>query len=104
MRLRFIGLNGSMNLQFGTVYRVTVHPWKNGVRVTSPVICPYDSEKSFWRNWAHPDEDLRTIMEARGRELREIHIPHELEQVREKNSDEPMEDGMLEEQRVGADR
>lgn len=101
MRLRFIGLNGSMGLKFGQIYRLTVHPWHNGVRVTSPVICPYDSDASFWRNWAHPNEDIRVVMEARGRELRRIHIPHEREQVRQKNSDDPMKEGMLEEQRVG---
>lgn len=77
MRLRFIGLNGSMGLHFGQIYRVTVHPWKNGVRITSPVVCPYDSDKGFWQNWAHPDEDLRTVMESKGKELRHIHIDHE---------------------------
>jgi hypothetical protein len=66
-----------MGLKFGQIYRLTVHPWKNGVRVTSPIVCPYESENSFWKNWAHPDEELRTVMEARGRELRAIHISHE---------------------------
>lgn len=85
MRLKFIGLNGSMGLQFGMVYRVTAHPWKNGVRITSPVICPYNTDKVFWQSWAHPDEDIRTIMESKGRELRAIHISRgEEERVRER--------------------
>jgi hypothetical protein len=78
MDLRFIGQNGSMNLTFGKIYRVSVKPYKsNGVMMTVPVHCPYDTQEGFWRHWAHPCEELRTIMEARGKELREIHIPRE---------------------------
>jgi hypothetical protein len=78
MDLRFIGQSGSMGLKFGQIYRVSVKPYKHtGVMMTVPVHCPYDTQDGFWRNWAHPREELRTVMEARGRELRDIHIPRE---------------------------
>lgn len=79
MRLRFIGQNGSMGLVFGKVYRLKIEPWNNGVQITAPRVCPYASDEAFWRNWAHPAEDIRGMMEARGAELRKIHIPHDAE-------------------------
>jgi hypothetical protein len=101
VRLRFIGQNGSMGLKFGQIYRLDLRNWKNGIRIVSPVVCPYDSDKAFWKNWAHPDEELRAVLEARGRELRKIHILHE--EADTKDSDAPLEEGMLEEQRIGED-
>lgn len=86
MRLRFIGLNGSMGLKFGQIYRLSVEPWNNGTMITAPVRCPYESDDAFWRNWAHPDEELRAVMEARGRELRKIHIQHEEKDANVKSS------------------
>lgn len=79
MQLRFIGQNGSMGLKFGQLYRLSVQPWQNGVRIIQPIACPYASEQAFWQNWAHPREDLRALMEARGRALRELHFVREFE-------------------------
>lgn len=82
MRLRFIGQDGSMGLKFGQIYRLTIEPWNNGVRITAPIVCPYDTEDGFWRNWVHPDVELRTVMESRGANLREKHLPrHRSEMV-----------------------
>lgn len=75
MRLRFIGVSGSLGLQFGQIYRLSVEPWNNGILITAPVRCPYESDDAFWRNWVHPMVELRTVMEARGRDLREQHLP-----------------------------
>lgn len=75
MKLRFIGQHGSMNLRFGQIYKVSVESKDDETTMmTRPVRCPYSSDTAFWQNWAHPDEDLRSLMEARGRALRRVHI------------------------------
>lgn len=51
MLLRFIGTDGSMGLRHGRTYRLVINPWKAGVRILAPVVCPYETQKSFWRNW-----------------------------------------------------
>jgi hypothetical protein len=74
MRLRFIGTSGSMGLTFGRIYQLSIEPWQDGVRITAPIVCPYYSQEAFWRNWARPDEDIRSVMESRGQALRQNHI------------------------------
>lgn len=54
MRLRFIGTDGSMGLRRGQVYRLAVQPFRDGVRIVSPIVCPYASDAAFWRNWEVP--------------------------------------------------
>lgn len=85
MRLRFIGTNGSLGLVFGRVYRLEIHPWNDGIRISAPVNCPYVSEEAFWLNWALPDVDVRDVFEKIGRNLREEHVgePVKQESVRQ---------------------
>jgi hypothetical protein len=57
MRLRFIGRDGSLGLRHGQVYRLSVRPWReDGVYITFPVPCPYDTDEAFWRNWEIPQK------------------------------------------------
>lgn len=54
MMLRFIGEDGSMGLRNGRTYRLVIYPWAAGLRIHAPVVCPYESQASFWRNWQIP--------------------------------------------------
>jgi hypothetical protein len=54
MELRFVGTDGSMSLRHGLIYRLSVQPWRDGVRIVSPVVCPYESQAAFWRDWTTP--------------------------------------------------
>ena len=61
MKLRFIGVNGSMDLKHGEVYRVIIQ--SNGdyitvfvdnrdvISVPFPTYIPYSSPQSFAKNW-----------------------------------------------------
>ncbi len=79
MDLHFIGENGSMGFRFGQIYRLALQPNEKGITIVHPRRCPYASQEAFWRNWAHPREDLRTLMEARGQALRELYFVREFE-------------------------
>lgn len=80
MRLRYIGQNGSMGMNFGRIYRLKIEPWRDGVLVTSGGFrCPYASDELFWQNWAHPREDMQAIFEAKGKAMRELYFAREFE-------------------------
>lgn len=62
MRLRFIGMNGSMGLTSGVIYEVQVKSKGNYIWVIIPNFefrekvfgtwrCPYSSPRSFSANW-----------------------------------------------------
>lgn len=54
MILRFTGTDGSMGFRTGHTYRLVIFPWQAGIRIHAPVVCPYESQASFWANWEIP--------------------------------------------------
>lgn len=58
--MKFVGKDGSMGLEYGRIYNVSIHTnrqyivvrWNKGPkRPYEPQSCPYDSLKAVLRNW-----------------------------------------------------
>lgn len=57
MRLKFIGEDGSLGLQHGKVYNISLKTYGGYIIATiqtgwiSDTVCPYGSMKAFAKNW-----------------------------------------------------